>query len=411
MIKKLTFAFLLCFAGTTAFAGPAEFRLPNQKDFFTCDHFSDNLWGLHTLLQEKYGLSFELVYLQDMFWNTRGGLNTHDSGEYPRLYGLHLELDTGKAGLWENGTFYLSLEHVSGRNPSETQVGDWQWFDWISGDRKRNQVSEFWYKHTFFDERLWVKLGKMDANYDFNYIEYSMEFINSSAALNPTIPMPSYPWQDWGGVAGINPADWFSCNFGIYQGKNEGSRSIGNTLDDLRGPMLIVEPSFKYGLGGLPGMINVGAWWNGRSFDAYHNNPSHHETYGKAYGLYGFWQQLLWKEDRGNEECTQGIGIYAQYGWAPKDRYQIEDFVGGGVRWEGAIPNRDADVLGLGVFNVYFSDQAGFTEHSETAVELFYKAKITGWMSLQPDVQYITNPGGTISRNALVAGGRIELIF
>lgn len=404
-------ASILCLFSSISFAGEAGLRLPNHEEFLTCDHFSDNLWGLHSTLKEKLGLSFEIRYLQDMFWNTRGGINTHNSGEYPRLFGLYLELDTAKAGLWENGTFFLGLEHISGHNPSESQTGDWQWFDWLSTDRRRNQVSEFWYKHTFLDEKLWVKFGKMEANYDFNFIEYSLEFLNSSAALNPTIPIPSYPNQDWGTVIGVKPADWFTCNFGIYQGKNNGTRSVGNTLDDLRGPMLIVEPSFKYSLDGLPGMVNVGAWWNGRRFDAYHNYPSNHEYYGKAYGFYGFWQQLLWKENPDAEACTQGIGLFAEYGWAPKDRYEIEEYAGGGLRWVGAIPTRDDDITGLGVFNIYFSDQAGFTDHTETAIEFFYKAQLTGWMALQPDVQYITNPGGDGKRNAVAVGGRLEFVF
>jgi porin len=409
MLSVLGAVIILCSAASSTQA--AYLPLFDREDFWTCDHFSNNLWGLHDTLKEKYGLSFEVLYLQDMFWNTRGGINTRHSGEYPRVFGLYLGLDTAKAGLWENGTFFLGLEHISGRNPSERQVGDWQWLSWLSSDRRRNQVSEFWYKHTFFDEKLWVKLGKMEANYDFNAIEYSQEFLNSSAMLNPTIPIPSYPYQDWGGVIGVQPADWFSCNFGVYQGKNDGTRSVGNTLDDLRGPMLIMEPSFKYSLDGLPGMVNVGAWWNGRRFDAYHNNPSSHEYYGKSYGFYGFWQQLLWKENPDAEDCDQGIGLFAEYGWAPKNRAEVEDFVGGGLRWQGAIPTRDDDIMGLGVFNIYFSDQAGFRQHSETAIELFYKLQVTGWMAIQPDVQYITNPGGDISKNAVAVGGRLEFVF
>ncbi len=48
-------------------------------------------------------------------------------------------------------------------------------------------------------------------------------------------------------------------------------------------------------------------------------------------------------------------------------------------------------------------------EHSETAVEFFYKAQLTGWLAVQPDLQYITNPGGDINKNALVLGraGRV----
>ncbi|MBN2106204.1 MAG: carbohydrate porin [Deltaproteobacteria bacterium] len=415
MIRKsllLLILVVLCMGSATSFASEAGLRLPGHEEFLTCDHFSDNLWGLHSTLEEKYGLSFELLYLQDIFWNTRGGINTHDSGEYPRLFGLYVELDTAKAGLWENGTFFLGLEHISGRNPSETQTGDWQWLSWLSSYERRNQVSEFWYKHTFFDEKLWIKLGKMESNYDFNYMEYSLEFLNSSAMFNPTlIALPTYPDQDWGAVIGVNPAQWFSCNFGVYQGKINGSRSVGNTLDDLRGPMLIVEPSFKYDLGGLPGKVNVGAWWNGRRFDAYHKHPTTHEYHGKAYGFYGFVQQLLWKENPDAEDCSQGIGVFAEYGWAAKDRSEIEDFAGGGLRWQGAIPGRDDDVMGLGAFTMYFSDQAGFADHSETALELFYKIQLTGWMALQPDVQYITNPGGDGNRNAVAVGGRLEFVF
>jgi len=412
MIKKtILVVIFLCNTCTVSFASEAGLRLPGHEEFFTCDHFSDNLWGLHSMLEEKYGLSFEIRYLQDMFWNTRGGINTNNSGEYPRLMGLYLELDTAKTGLWENGIFFLGLEHISGNNPSERQVGDWQWLSWISSDRRRNQVSEFWYKHTFLDEKLWVKLGKMEANYDFNNIEYAAEFINSSAGLDPTIPLPSYPDQDWGGMIGVKPADWFSCNFGVYQGKINGSRSIGNTLGDLRGPMLIVEPSFKYDIGGLPGMVNMGVWWNGRRFEAFHEHPSDQDYHGKSYGFYTFWQQLLWKKNPGNEKCGQGIGLFAEYGWAPEDRTEVEQYVGGGVRWQGAIPERDDDVMGLGVFNVYFSEKAGFSQHSETAFELFYKAKVFGWLAIQPDMQYITNPGGIGNRNALVLGGRVEFVF
>ena len=94
----------------------------------------------------------------------------------------------------------------------------------------------------------------MEANADFSYIETGIEFINSSAGLIPTVPIPSYPDQDWGAVIGVDPATWFGCTFGMYQGEIDGSRSVGDTIDQLRGPMLIVEPSFKYAFGGLPGI-------------------------------------------------------------------------------------------------------------------------------------------------------------
>jgi porin len=225
------------------------------------------------------------------------------------------------------------------------------------------------------------------------------------------VPIPSYPDQDWGAVLGVEPVDWFGCKFGIYQGEIDGGRSVGDTIDHLRGPMLIVEPSFKYDLAGLGGSFNIGGWWNGRDFEALNKNSNRHATCSKAWGWYAFWEQMLWKENPDEQDCKQGLSLFTQYGWTQKDRCEIEDYVGGGLRWQGAIPSRDEDVLGLGAFNVYFSDRTGYKNHSETAVELFYKAQLTDWLAVQPDMQYITNPGGDINKNALVLGGRIEFVF
>lgn len=394
--------------------GEAQARLDLREalgsEFFTCDHFSNNLWGLHDTLKENYGLTFEVVYLQDFFWNTHGGIKTHDSGEYPRLIGFYFELDTEKAGLWKNGTMFASFEIARGHSPTERTVGDYQWLSNIDGENI-NQISEFWYRHIFFDGQLWVKLGKMEANYDFSFIEYGLEFIHSSASYGLTIPMVTYPDQDWGVVIGTRPDDRFSMNLGVYQGDSNGSRSVGHTLDNLRGPMLMAEPTLHYSLAGRQGSLGIGAWWNGKRFDAYHEHSHRHRSHGKSAGWYVTWEQLLWRENPDVEGCEQGIGLFAQYGWAPKDRSEVEDALSVGVQWAGALPGRDDDVMGLGAFTVWFSDKAGFDESYETAFEFFYKAQVFGWMAVKPDIQYIVNPGGTNRGNSLALGGRLEIVF
>jgi porin len=46
----------------------------------------------------------------------------------------------------------------------------------------------------------------------------------------------------------------------------------------------------------------------------------------------------------------------------------------------------------------------------ETAVELTWRAAVTDWLTLQPDVQYIINPGSQRSlRNAVAVGLRFEI--
>jgi porin len=55
---------------------------------------------------------------------------------------------------------------------------------------------------------------------------------------------------------------------------------------------------------------------------------------------------------------------------------------------------------------------------SEAVIELMYQAQLKPWWMLQPDLQYVINPGGgvlnadgSLRKNALVIGVRSLLIF
>jgi carbohydrate-selective porin OprB len=64
--------------------------------------------------------------------------------------------------------------------------------------------------------------------------------------------------------------------------------------------------------------------------------------------------------------------------------------------------------VGFGYFTV--SEQLGGTpgRGSEVFVEVFYKWRLTHFISLQPDVQYYRHPGGD-GPDALLAGVRLKL--
>lgn len=200
-------------------------------------------------------------------------------------------------------------------------------------------------------------------------------------------------------------------NVGVYQGRPDGGRSPGNTIDKLYGPMVMVEPALHYEIAGQPGHLRVGGWWNGDKFDELDEDDPDPGTFGESYGWYLTLDQALWRENPETANDEQGIGLFAQYGWAPDDRSEAQHYVGCGLQCIGVVPARDDDVMGLGVFHVEFSDEAGFEEDSETAVELFYKAQVCGWLSVKPDIHYIAHPGGTDNDDALAVGVRCEAIF
>ena len=95
-------------------------------------------------------------------------------------------------------------------------------------------------------------------------------------------------------------------------------------------------------------------------------------------------------------------------------------YTGGGVDLAGVIPGRAKDEVGFGVASAHngseFVDQQRKTgqrvDRAEVTLELAYRAPITSWLNIQPDLQYVFNPN-TDPRvpNALVGLIRIELAF
>jgi porin len=74
------------------------------------------------------------------------------------------------------------------------------------------------------------------------------------------------------------------------------------------------------------------------------------------------------------------------------------------VNWQGTIPGRDEDRLGVGIAYVHLSRQmrnarkiAGdpFPPDYELVLETVYEASITPWFTLQPGLQWIHQPGGS----------------
>ena len=88
-----------------------------------------------------------------------------------------------------------------------------------------------------------------------------------------------------------------------------------------------------------------------------------------------------------------------------------EHYFGFGAEWTGPFPGRAEDRLGLGLFQVEFSREAGLARGRERAIEFYYRIQVTGFLYVKPDMQYITNPGGSSNPDALAAGIRMGIFF
>ena len=128
------------------------------------------------------------------------------------------------------------------------------------------------------------------------------------------------------------------------------------------------------------------------------------------YGIYFIADQMLIPG-----EGKSGLGAFLQIGGVPDDRNQVDFYVGGGIRYQGIIPNREDDILGLAVAHASISEDLRDIEKMdshETAVELTYRAQVFPWLAIQPGVQAIFNPGADSSLdNAVVSILRFQINF
>lgn len=382
------------------------------KSIWERSHLTDDWFGARPGLDEK-GIAFEFLLTIDYSKNFTGGADT--AGEaWRHLFNAGMTLDFERLIGHKGGTFFVNFQTRNGPSGSE-EAGDIQALDNIDAD-VRTQISELWFEQKFFEELIRVKIGKVDANSEFGYVETAGDFLNTSFGMTPTLfAMPTYPDPAMSVNLFVQPCEWFYIGFGLYDGAGQEGVRTGR-----RGPrtffaspsdyFMIAEAGARWSLHGddLPGRLALGGWRHNGRFTRFDGGGEH-----ATEGFYIVLEQAIFRENPDVKDDHQGIGLFAQYGWADEKVSSIGQHLGAGMAWTGFVPGRDADVTGLGVTHVILSDEAGagFIDDSETAIEAFHKFQITEFFSVKLDLQYIADPGGAGLDDALVGTVRIEISF
>ena len=382
------------------------------KQWLDGDYATGRWFGARPLL-EDHGVTVNSGLLYSPVMKTGGGLNDANSTKGYSLFNLSVTVDTEKAGGWKGGTFYGLYQKktgygISGPNGNGGAMGDWMGldgWDW----RQMNQLSELWYQQKLFKEKLRLKVGKQDANMDFGYLNTGWDFMNTAFSVNPTTPMPTYPDQAFGFVAEVTPKEWLSIKNGTYSRFN-----VPFNITEL-----MVKPTIKK----LPGRYMLGAWEmsdsNGMSVATGMNGAGMTvgNTFNRNFGAYAGFEQMIFKENKKDENDMQGLTLFGQAGISPSNRNDMSKYIGGGLHYIGPIPKRDKDRAGIAIANGTFASRLndvgsdyGTRNGSETVLEAFYRIQVSPWFYLQPDVQFIMNPGGAY-QNSVAIGLRSVITF
>jgi porin len=445
---------------SAASAGPFGFLNNIERS----GYLLGDMWGLRTELA-RVGVTFALSETSEVLGNVTGG--ARQGFDYDGLTQMAIQLDTKRAFGWYGGTFNASALQIHGRNLSADNLDSLQTSSGIEADRA-TRLWELWYQQKFLDEdRLDVKIGQQSLDQEFMVSQNGLLFVNTMFGwpMVPSVDMPgggpAYPLSALGFRVRAKPTDSITLLAGLFNGSpvnnNNGDpqqvNASGTSFPTNGGGLAIAELQYAYPSLGtmlyadqpepLSRTYRLGIWYDTERFaDQRFDNtglsladPASSgiaQSHRGDYGIYGVVDQMLWVDP---EEPDRSISIFSRVMGTPEVNRNLVVFSANlGVNFKEPILGRDDDTFGIGMGYAKVSGRAGGLDRdtqafgggytpqrsNETFVEATYQYEAAPWLQLQPDVQYVMNPGGGVAnpttdgqriKNELVLGLRTNILF
>lgn len=417
-----------------------------------------NMWGLRSWLAH-YGLSLNILETSEVLGNVSGGI--HRGFAYDGLTQAELQMDTQAAFGWRGGTFDISALQIHGRNLSTENLGSLQTASGIEANRG-TRLWQLWYDQKFLDEeRMDVRLGLQSIDQEFMVSDNALLFVNTMFGW-PMVPSadmpnggPAYPLSAPGVRFKASPDDSFTVLAGVFNGSPSNANGLNQSGTDFPmsdGVLGIAELQYSYpALGAmvdpddpnpLSGTYKIGFWYDSENFadqrfgtdglslsnPASNGNPRMHHG---NYAIYGVADQMLWHSE---ELDDRTLHFFTRVMGTPQANRNLVDFsANAGFVLHEPIAFRDNDTFGVGFGYAHVSNRAAQADQdaslynpgtytpirrSETYIETTYQYQVTPWWQVQPDFQYVFNPGagttdesGNRVRNEAVIGLRTNIAF
>ncbi len=407
-----------------------------------------NIGGLRTALGNA-GITFGLNDSENLLANLSGGVKT--GATMQGVTTMSLDVDTAKAVGLPGGKLHISALQIHGQPLSPAYLDNLQT---ANGNESENatRLWELWYDQSFAKGMFDLKIGQQSVDNEFIDSKYSALFVNTMAGW-PLVPSadlyggggPAYPLSSLGVRGRFKPNGNTAILAGVFD-DNPGGGSFGSNAQALdaaggkfnlnTGALWIAELQYATTLFGLPGTYKIGGWYDSGFFPdqlystdgltlanpASNGNPVMHRG---NYSLYGVVDQTVWQSSTNN---ARNVNVFGRIMGAPADENLITLFFNGGVTMAAPLPGRNNDQLGLDFGIGKVSSRAASLDRAagmpprgaEELVELTYQAQLAPWLVVQPDMQYVINPGGGVLdpndtthnlRNEFVAGIRVVASF
>jgi porin len=348
-------------------------------------------------------------------WQNSGGLQ--NGNDYMANYYASLSVNTDKAFGWTGGRFVVSGFYNSGPSLNEHFVGAFQ--DPSAIDVDRGNLLRLY--QVYYDQKIGntdIRFGVMDLETEFGVTRPMDMFFNGAFAWTSTL--------DVSGAQGLNgPStypntalgvrirqiinDQWSVQGAVVNGMADEAalpQSNSSTFSNKTGALAIAEVDYT------PiarTKIMAGYWMYTGLMDTqneYTDSGELRQARGSAGAYIGGATRLYTIKD------ARGLDVFVNFGIADPKVNAVDRSVNAGLTFTGLFDTRPGDRFGFGVGVARAGEpfqQAQLAEGNavyayETIFELTYRAVLSDWLTVQPNIQYTLHPGfnGAVKNDFLV---------
>jgi porin len=388
------------FDGGWGLLDPSTWSDPNEMERQTA--LTGGWGGLRRTLHND-GIDFTGLYMMESAGNPIGG--TLHKLRYTHDLGLAIYLDLGKLLGLKNTYFLASASERAGDNLSSDIPNFFQVQQEFGHPTMR--LDNLAIEEQLLDGRLDVVTGRIKATDDFAYswvacYSQNLGLCDFRLGMPYNASIPSHPYSVWGTRARYDLTREIYSMTGAYN-TYANFRSIkwhGADFSIRHNSGVALFQEFGYSPQYLldrdyPGTFKLGGFYDSEPLRQF---VSHQIT--GTWMVYGLAEQRLFNAKPGTKRGLTGLLGFA---YAPPDVDTVEYFANAGLLYQGPLPARSQDALGLfAIFGEFSSDlreaermnhQAAMTH--EAVLELNYMYAATPWLRVQPDVQGVIRPNGT----------------
>jgi porin len=387
------------------------------KSWVEQPQLTGNWFGARDALS-SWGIAPSIRYATDLMASVAGGQQRGKA--YAGQLAAELTADMEKLAGLRGLTFDVSMDWASGTDLSADIGNAFTVAEYFEG-RNIVRLYNLYLQQSLLDGRLDLKAGRFSVGADFLSSPADMSFVNE--ALNPIVlavqknvpGVTADPNATWGGRVVARPTGSFTLAAGAFYSDPTLDQLTANGtefgISASAGYFVVGEVTYRLNLEkgdtGLPGRYRVGGYHDSNQYASL-TNPARRQT--GNYGVFLLGEQMVYRE--GGVGSARGLSVFGGFLYAPQERINpVPWFASAGASYRGLVRGRDKDAAAFALYYGGFSrDLSGQTY--ELVLEWTYAIALSRWLTVQPDIQYVINPGGRPSiGNAVVVGAQLALEF